>query len=182
MTTFIMLPGIGGSGEDHWQTFWERSHPSMKRFNPPDWDKPELSAWCRALQDAVDAAEHPIILVAHSLSCLLVAHWAMESRSTVAGAFLVSVPDPQAPAFPSAASSFIETPRTALPFRSIIIASTNDPYGSIESMQRRAHEWNSELVRIGAHGHINASSNLSQWDEGYSLLRNFVRDLGLGEF
>ena len=182
MTTFIMLPGIGGSGEDHWQTLWERFHPSMKRFNPPDWDKPELSIWCIALQDAVDAAEHPIILVAHSLSCLLVAHCAMDSRSTVAGAFLVSVPDPEAPAFPSAASSFREVPRTALPFRSIIIASTNDPYGSIDYMQRRAHEWNSELVNIGEHGHINASSNLSEWDEGHSLLRNFVHDLGLGEF
>ncbi|AXC12297.1 hypothetical protein ACPOL_2995 [Acidisarcina polymorpha] len=48
-------------------------------------------------------------------------------------------------------------------------------------MQNRAHEWNSELVNIGEHGHINASSNLNEWDEGYSLLRNFVRDLGLGE-
>ena len=182
MTTFIMLPGIGGSSDDHWQTLWERSHFSVKRFNPPDWDQPELSAWCRALQDAVDAAEHPIILVAHSLSCLLVAHWATDSRSTVVGAFLVSVPDPEAPTFPSAASSFREVPRTALPFRSIIIASTNDPYGSIEYMQRRAHEWNSQLVQIGEHGHINASSNLSEWDEGYSLLRNFVRNLGLGEF
>jgi uncharacterized protein len=182
MTIFIMLPGIGGSGEDHWQTSWERTHPSMKRFTPPDWDKPELSAWYRALQDAIDTAEHPIILVAHSLSCLLVAHWAMESRSTVAGAFLVSVPDPEASAFPSAASSFNDVPSTALPFRSIIIASTNDPYGSVDYMQRRAHEWNSELVNIGEHGHINALSNLSEWDEGYSLLRNFVRDLGLGEF
>ena len=106
MTTFIMLPGIGGSGEDHWQTLWERSHPSMKRFTPPDWDKPELSEWRRALQDAIDAADPPVILVAHSLACLLVAHWAMDSRSTVAGAFLVSVPDPEAPTFPSAASSF----------------------------------------------------------------------------
>lgn len=182
MTTFIMLPGIGGSGEDHWQTLWECSHPSMKRFTPPDWDRPELSEWRRALQDAIDAADPPVILVAHSLACLLVAHWAMDSRSTVAGAFLVSLPDPEAPTFPSAASSFREVPRTALPFRSIIIASTNDPYGSIEYMQSCAHEWNSDLVHIGEHGHINASSNLSEWDEGFSLLRNFVRDLGLGEF
>jgi uncharacterized protein len=180
MTTFIMLPGIGGSGGDHWQTLWERSHPSMRRFSPPDWDKPELSEWCRALQDAIDAADPPVILVAHSLACLLVAHWAMESRSIVAGAFLVSVPDPEASAFPSAASSFKDVPSTALPFSSIIIASTNDPYGSIDYIQKRAQEWNSELVKIGKHGHINASSNLGEWDEGYSLLRNFVCDLGLG--
>jgi predicted alpha/beta hydrolase family esterase len=182
MTTFIILPGIGGSSEDHWQTLWERYRPSMKRFTPPDWDKPELSTWCRALQEAIDASDPPIIVIAHSLSCLLVAHWAMDSRSTVAGAFLVSVPDPESSAFPSAASSFRRVPGTALPFRSVIIGSTNDPYGSIEYMQRRAHEWSSELVSIGERGHINASSNLSEWDEGYSLLSNFVRDLGLGKF
>jgi len=179
MTTFIMLPGIGGSGEDHWQTLWERSHPSMKRFTPPDWDKPELSEWRRALQDAIDAADPPVILVAHSLACLLVAHWAIESRSTVAGAFLVSVPDPEASAFPSAASSFKGVPSTSLPFPSVIIASTNDPYGSIDYMQKRAREWNSELVNIGKHGHINGSSNLAEWSEGKSLLRDFVDGLGL---
>jgi pimeloyl-ACP methyl ester carboxylesterase len=106
MPTFITLPGIGGSGEGHWQTLWERSHPSMRRFKATDWDRPQLSEVVGALQEAVEAADPTIILMAHSLSCLLVAHWAVQSASIVAGAFLVAVPDPNAPVFPSAANSF----------------------------------------------------------------------------
>jgi len=176
--TFITLPGIGGSGEDHWQTLWERSDPSMKRFNPPDWDKPELLTWCDALQDAVDAAGDPIILVAHSLSCLLVAHWAARSTSAVIGAFLVAVPDPNSRAFPPAASSFRAVPAGALRFPSLIVASLDDPYGAHEYLQGRAQEWKSQLVDIGAFGHINASSNLGEWPQGKSLLNSFVESLG----
>jgi predicted alpha/beta hydrolase family esterase len=181
MTTFITLPGIGGSGEDHWQTLWERSHPSMRRFTPPDWDRPQLSEWSDALQDAVDAAEHPIVLVAHSLSCLLVAHWAVKSTSALAGAFLVAVPDPNAPAFPSVANSFRAVPGCALPFPSLIVASTDDPYGSAEYVQSRAQQWKSRLINIGASGHINASSNLGEWPQGKSLLNSFVSSLRLSD-
>jgi uncharacterized protein len=181
MTTFITLPGFGGSGEDHWQTLWERAHPAMGRFQPSDWDRPQLSEWCGALQLAVDAAEPPIILVAHSLSCLLVAHWAARSASAIAGAFLVAVPDPDAPAFPSAASSFRAVPGGALPFPSVIVASTDDPYSSAEYAQCRTQQWKSRLINIGASGHINASSNLGEWPQGKSLLNGFVRSLGLTE-
>jgi uncharacterized protein len=179
MTTFITLPGIGGSGEGHWQTLWERSHPAMRRFKPSDWDRPQLSEWCGALQDAVDAADHPMILVAHSLSCLLVAHWAGQSASAIAGAFLVAVPDPNAPAFPSAANSFRAVPGGALPFPSVIVASMDDPYSSVEYAQSRAQQWKSRLIHIGAFGHINASSNLGEWPQGKSILDGFVRRLGL---
>ena len=179
MPSFITLPGIGGSGEGHWQTLWERSHPSMRRFNPPDWDKPQLSEWVGALQQAVDAAHPPIVLVAHSLSCLLVAHWAAQTASTVAGAFLVAVPDPDAPVFPSAAISFRAIPSGALPFPSILIASTDDPYSNLEYTQSRAQQWNSKLIDIGPSGHINASSNLRDWRRGKSLLNDFVSSLGL---
>jgi uncharacterized protein len=179
MPTFITLPGIGGSGEGHWQTLWERSHSSMRRFKPADWDRPQLSDWVGALKEAVDAAHPPIILVAHSLSCLLVAHWAAQCASTVAGAFLVAVPDPNAPVFPSAANSFRPVPGGALSFPSIIIASTDDPYSNLEYTQSRAQQWKSKLINIGASGHINASSNLRDWPQGMSLLNEFVRSLGL---
>jgi predicted alpha/beta hydrolase family esterase len=178
MPTFITLPGIDGSDESHWQTRWEHSQPSMQRFHPSDWEKPQLHEWCGALQDAVDAADDPIILVAHSLSYLLVAHWAAKSNSAIAGAFLVAVPDPDSSAFPAAASSFRPVPTGAPRFPSLIVASTDDPYGTLEYVQSCAEEWQSELVSVGAFGHINASSNLGEWPEGKSLLNNFVRSFG----
>ncbi|AXC13399.1 hypothetical protein ACPOL_4122 [Acidisarcina polymorpha] len=151
----------------------------MTRFKPPDWNKPELREWIFALQKAIDSANEPIVLVAHSLSCLLVVHWAFHSSSKVAGAFLVAVPDPQRPSFPLAASSFLETPAKVLRFPSLIVASTNDPYGSIEYAARCAEHWNSRLVNIGAVGHINGSSNLGAWPEGKRLLKEFCEELGM---
>ena len=51
----LLLPGIGGSGPDHWQSHWERTDPDMTRFAPSDWDRPELADWCEALDRGVMA-------------------------------------------------------------------------------------------------------------------------------
>jgi predicted alpha/beta hydrolase family esterase len=62
-----------------------------------------------------------------------------------------------------------------------VVASTDDPYGSLEYVQNRAQQWNSRLVKIGAAGHINALSNLGEWLEGKSIMDDFVESLGLVE-
>lgn len=176
--TFITLPGIGGSGEQHWQSKWERDDASFKRFEPESWDQPELENWVASVDRAVASAVDRPILVAHSLACLLVAHWAARSSAgRVAGAFLVSVPDPTGAKFPAAASSFRAAPTVSLPFPALIIASTNDPYGTIEYSRRRATEWNASIIELGPLGHINAASNLGDWAQGRALLEAFSAGL-----
>jgi predicted alpha/beta hydrolase family esterase len=117
------------------------------------------------------------VLVAHSLACLLVIHWAMQSRLRIAGAFLVSVPDPDGPEFPSAAASFRAIPEDPLPFPSLIVASTDDPYGTLAYVRRRSAQWRTGLVIAGALGHINASSGLADWAQGRGLLEAFCAGL-----
>jgi predicted alpha/beta hydrolase family esterase len=173
----ITLPGIGGSGEDHWQSLWEKAEPRLMRFQPTSWDEPELNDWAQSLERAIGGCERPPVLVAHSLACLLVAHWAMRSSSRVAGAFLVSVPDPDGPNFPSAAASFRPAPDTPLRFPSLIVASTDDPYGSLAYARLRSDQWQTGLVVVGAHGHINASSGLVDWAQGRALLEAFCASL-----
>src|SRR5215204_2242056 len=99
----VILPGIGGSGDAHWQTRWEQTDPSMHRFRPHDWDRPALGDWHEALERSVKSMPMPPLLVAHSLSCLLIAHWQSRSDLPVAGAFLVAVPDPASVVFPEEA-------------------------------------------------------------------------------
>jgi predicted alpha/beta hydrolase family esterase len=173
MTSYITLPGIGGSGEEHWQTRWERADSRFKRFQPPDWDKPDIEDWVAALERSTQAANGAPVIVAHSLACLLVAHWAHRSSMRIAGAFLVSVPDPAGPKFPAEAASFANVPTIALPFPTLIVASENDAYGTIEFSRRRADEWRASLIVAGALGHINASSNLGDWPQGRALLEAF---------
>ena len=172
----IVLPGIGGSGDAHWQTIWQREEAGWLRFQPTSWDHPDLSDWIRALDHALSQAGEPATLVAHSLACLLVAHWAARSARTrqVAGAFLVAVPDPDGPAFPRAdASTFFNVPEAPLPFPTLILASSNDPYASLDYAERRALEWKAGLVEMGALGHINGASGLGSWPEGRRLLTAF---------
>ncbi|SFJ94701.1 alpha/beta fold hydrolase [Bradyrhizobium sp. Gha] len=173
MTEFIHLPGIGNSGEAHWQSRWELADPDIRRFSPASWDQPDLADWIEALDLAVRAATTPPLLVAHSLGCLLVAHWQRQSPSRVKGALLVAVPDPRSPAFPAEAAAFASVPEQRFRFPSMIVASTNDPYASRLYVQGRAGQWGSELIDIGAKGHVNAASNLGDWPEGRRILLDF---------
>ncbi|MCA1405399.1 serine hydrolase family protein [Ensifer sp. IC3342] len=176
MTRIIILPGIGGSGEAHWQTLWELQDPRMQRFRPTNWDEPDLADWISALERSVVAADEPPILVAHSLACLLVAHWQQASALPVAGAFLVAVPDPQAAAFPKEAKGFANPPPEPLRFPSLIVASADDPYSALHYARLRARQWQSRLVKIGARGHVNGESGLSDWPEGLGLLTSFAEE------
>lgn len=174
MTNIIHLPGIGNSGKFHWQSRWEEADPSIRRFDPSNWDEPHLSDWITALEKAVRASQTPPILVAHSLACLLVAHWQEVSDLPIKGAMLVAVPDPTSSAFPTQASSFANPPQTRFHFPSLIVASTDDPYGSLPYVRMRTEQWGSELKVIGAAGHINGQSGLGEWSEGLTLLKDFA--------
>jgi uncharacterized protein len=174
MADIIILPGIGGSGETHWQTLWERKNPHMRRFAPANWDRPDLADWIAALDKEIAACEQPPLLVAHSLACLLVAHWQQDSCKTVAGAFLAAVPDPQGPVFPVEAAGFVGVPEKRFAFASLIVASSNDPYGSLDYARTRAAQWGSGFVEVGALGHINGGSGLGYWPDGLDLLTAFA--------
>ncbi len=174
MTEFILLPGIGNSGNTHWQTRWENADPSIRRFSPTSWDEPSLSDWIAALERITRSATTPPVLVAHSLACLLVAHWQKVSDAPAKGAFLVAVPDPSSATFPAQAAGFAGVPQERFRFPSLVVASTNDPYGSLTYAEMRAAQWGSDLKVIGAVGHINGHSGLEDWPEGLGLLRAFA--------
>jgi len=174
MTHFIILPGSGGSGPAHWQSRWESADPAMRRFRPSSWDLPDFTDWLAALEAAVIAAPEPPVLVAHSLSCLLIAHWQRISQRPVKAALLVAVPDPASAVFPEYGMAFARIPGGRLRFASLVVTSTDDPYGSAEYAQARATQWGSRLAVIGPFGHINAESGLGNWPEGLALLEGLV--------
>jgi uncharacterized protein len=169
MQPVLIVPGLGGSGPEHWQSRWEMLEPSYRRVVMPDWDRPDLEGWVATLGAAVASVEKPPLIVAHSLGCLTVAHWA--ARGGIArGALLVAVPDPSGPAFPSEARSFADLPGRPLGFPTHVVASLDDPYGSFEFAERMARVWHSALSNVGEAGHINAASGLGDWPAGRALL------------
>lgn len=173
-TPVLILPGIGNSGPQHWQTLWELRHSKWQRVILGNWDRPVCEDWVRALDVAVKACPSPPVLVAHSLACLLVAHWAHRSALVPKGAFLVAVPDPQSINFPATARGFAPVPMTLFDFRTLVVASENDSFGSLVHAKRCANAWGSRFVDIGKAGHINADSGHGEWNEGYALFQRLA--------
>ena len=165
----LILPGIGNSGPLHWQSLWEQANPAFIRVEQRDWDHPVCEEWVATLAAAVRQTGPDVVLVAHSLACLALAQWASRDHAPIAAALLVAVPDPAGPNFPAEAVGFSQTPTQPFDFRSIVVASTDDPYGSVEHALGLAQVWGSRWVSVGACGHINASSGLGAWAEGYEL-------------
>ena len=179
-TKTYVLPGYANSGPGHWQTRWEALDPSCVRVAMPDWDHPVREAWCDTLDRAVAAVpQGSLRFAAHSLGCLTLVQWALrDARSAliekIAGALLVAPPDPSGPGFPRDALGFEDVPLAPLPFPSIVVASSNDPYGALTFAERCARAWGSRLIEIGPRGHINADSGLGDWEQGRQLLASLV--------
>jgi predicted alpha/beta hydrolase family esterase len=175
----LILPGLYNSGPEHWQSRWEAGNPDFVRVEQRDWDRPDRREWVETLDRAVAAAGSPVVLVAHSLACCLVAHWAAADRGAVRGALLVAPSDVEAPDFPAGPTGFAPMPTARLPFPSLVVASTDDPYLTVARAEHFAEGWGSRLELVGALGHINSASGLGNWPEGLALLRPFLesRDL-----
>ena len=173
MTPVLILPGIGGSGPLHWQRRWEALQPGYRRVQMPDWERPELGPWVAALDAAVRSAASAPVLVAHSLGCLAVAHWASHGGRAHA-ALLVAVPDPSGPRFPEVARSFAPVPLTPLGFPTRVVASRTDAYAGFAFAAGCATAWGSTLTDVGDAGHINAESGLDDWVAGQRLLAELL--------
>ncbi len=127
---------------------------------------------------ALEHARPPVILVAHSLGCILVSHWTLragsEELSRVAGALLVAPPDVEAETAPEAIRSFAPIPMEALPFPAMVVGSKSDPYCSLARGHEFASAWGSRFENAGDVGHINGDSGHGPWPLGERLLMGLL--------
>jgi predicted alpha/beta hydrolase family esterase len=173
----LLLPGWQGSGPGHWQMHWAREQ-GYAVVEQNDWLHPLRGDWLARLDETVIDASGPVVLVAHSLGCILVSAWAGVSRHTarVRGALLVAPGDTEAPALKDRLPGWSPIARQPLPFHSMLVGSQNDPYCSAERAQSLAYAWGARWVDLGAAGHINADSSLGDWPEGQALLQTLLKD------
>ena len=167
----LLLPGWQNSGADHWQSRWEALHGDH-RVEQADWQWPRRGDWIARLDEALLVESQPVVLVAHSLGCHAVAAWAAHSRQTarVLGALLVAPPDTERADMPPQLHNWRPMVRARLPFAATLIASTDDPFCSIDRATGLAADWGATLVLAGARGHLNGASGLADWPDGRALL------------
>ena len=180
--TVLTVPGLGNSGAAHWQTLWEQSRLDTHRVDLGMWNAPHRNAWVTKLDQAVSRAQAPVILVGHSLGCQAIAWWASLSPQPygwpVAGALLVAPADVDREDAPAELATFAPAPRVPLPSPSILVASTDDPWITIDRAHSLAVDWGSHFVDAGAQGHLNAASGLGRWPEGQTLLDRVIEAAG----
>lgn len=175
MGAILILPGLNGSAEGHWQRHWTRDHASATIVRQASWSRPVLSQWLQALENELERAGQAW-LVTHSLGCLLAAHLAdRPAARRVKGAFLVAPCDlERTERLHPGAIEFGAMPTRPLPFRSLVVGSHDDRYMDFATLRRYAACWGSELHDLGDAGHINIESGFGRWREGYKLFSSFA--------
>lgn len=176
----VMVPGLDGSGERHWQTAWGVADPTIVRIAPSSWTAPELEDWLAAIDRAVvgslqASGSGQVLIIAHSLGCLATVEWlGRGNRVGIAGAVLVAPPDEALDVFTERCPSFIGIARQAASVPLLLVVSSDDPYCRTDAAAELAARWGAELVVAGALGHINSDSALGDWPDGRSLVDGFA--------
>jgi len=172
MTNYFIVPGLGGSDDNHWQTQFEKTQPNFKQIQQKDWDHPDIEEWAGNVEKAIAGYDpETVVLVAHSLGCLTVVEWARHYQGKIKAAMLVAPPDAALVERKIKQKLVVTSPASKVLFPTIVVASSNDPWISVENSLLYAEMWGSKYVNIGEAGHINNLSGLGKWEEGLAILK-----------
>lgn len=172
MNNYLIVPGLGNSGPQHWQTYFENSAPNFARIEQKEWNSPVCADWIKNIDQHISHYDPAgVIFIGHSLGCTAIAHWAKEFKKNIKGAMLVAPSDIEAPQYNFTATGFSPIPLEKINFNTIVVASENDVWVSLERAAFFAAHWGSEFINIGKAGHINADSGHTNWDDGLTILK-----------
>jgi len=174
---FVIVPGLRGHVEDHWQTRLAAKLPDAVVVPSFGREKRDLAGRVADLQQVVRDVGQPVTIVAHSAGVLTTVHWAQKHDLPVRGALLATPPDlarPLPPVYPTLTqleeSGWMPVPRARLPFPSIVAASSNDALADVENVRSLAQDWGSRFIDIGPVGHLNPASGFGDWPGAEALL------------
>jgi predicted alpha/beta hydrolase family esterase len=165
MTRCLLVPGRGIPLPQHWMSRWADADPDFRWAPEPPGPPYVAHERVAALHAAVTAGDEPAVLVAHSAGRLTAVFWAARHTGPVRAALLVT---------PPLVEVFGPIPRTPLPFRTIVVASRNDPYTTFEQFEDLARDWGADLHDAGAVGHLNSAAGFGPWPDGERLVRTLA--------
>lgn len=178
--TVLIVPGLRGHVDDHWQTLLQARLPKVASMPPLKHDTLSCAARVAALDEAIEKIEGPVVLVAHSAGAMITVFWAQHHDRAIQGALLATPADLETPmpaGYPTLPlleeHGWLPLPRTTLPFPSIVGASRNDPLAAFDRLAGMAQDWGSRLVDLGQVGHLNPASGYGEWLQAEALIREF---------
>lgn len=177
----LVVPGLRDHVGQHWQTLLAAELPRVVTVAPMGREHLDCRARVDAIEQAARSIRGPLVIVAHSAGCLMVAHWAQQTRRAVTGALLATPPDLERPmpeGYPAIdalrAGGWLPVPRRRLPFPSIVAASRNDPLASFACASTLAQDWGSLLADLGEVGHLNPSSGHGPWPPAHAFIQQLA--------
>jgi predicted alpha/beta hydrolase family esterase len=166
----LIVPGLRDHTPDHWQTLLGKRLSNCRTVPPIGRENIDLDERIAAIESEAAKFSEPFVVVAHSAGCIMTAHWARQTRRPVLGALLAAPPDLETPmpaGYPTMAAlesaGWLPVPRAPLPFPSIVASSRNDPLARAERVAGLAANWKSDLIDLGAVGHLNPASGYGDW-------------------
>jgi len=179
--TVLIVPGLRDAVAQHWQTLLQARLGAEGRpvagVSPMGREDLDCAARVEAIERAAQAVEGPIVVVAHSGGCIMLAHWAQRTTRAVLGALLATPPDFEAPmpeGYPTLnalrAGGWLPVPRKRLPFPSVVAASQDDPLADFDRVAVLARDWGSRLVDLGRVGHLNPASGYGEWPRAQAFI------------
>lgn len=166
MTKTLIVHGLDGSPDPHWQHWWAMTDSAAIVVNLPNPSRPSPAEWEVELASVI--LRHPdSILVGHSLGAVLIARvlstW---PQLRARGALLVAPAETQGN---DRIGQFGAIPERPLGLPSAVVASRNDPWMGFDRAGQLARNWGADLVDLGQAGHINVASGFGPWPQGKDL-------------
>lgn len=188
----VFIPGLGGSGENHWQSIWVKKMSNTLMVDFENMDAPVLEEWLKTFNEVMSKVSEPTVLVAHSLGCSLVAHWIKRNRDEnvvewvqgnekenevkIAAVMMVACADVDSEEHtPDIVRSFAPLPLNKMPYPSVLVISENDPYVEKERASYFAAKWSSKPIFIGNKDHISSGPLVGEWEEGQEILSDLIK-------
>ena len=176
--TVLIVPGLPDDAEDRWQTLLANKIEDAVIVPPLHEDPLWLAARVASLNAAIGTLHGPVLLVAHGAGAMVAVHWAQHHGREIHGALLIGPTDLESPlpaGYPPLEAirdnGWLPIPRRKLRFPAIVVASTDDPLGPIEQIEKYARAWGARLVALGPVGHLDAATAIGEWPRAETLLQ-----------
>lgn len=166
MTKTLIVPGLDGSPQPHWQDWWVKTDPNAVLVDLSNPSRPDPHAWEAELAGMI--LHHPdAVVVAHSLGAVLVARLLHKfPQVNLRAALLVAPAETPVCARINAFQPILERP---LGIAATVVGSRNDPWMPFSRARQLADRFQADFVDLGFAGHVNVASGFGPWAYGKEL-------------